>query len=239
MKIRNPWLIRLLALVASLIVRAWIGTLRYRVRPLGPNVDPHLVQGPERYIYAFWHETLLLPAYHYSRPNTHVLISQHADGELVAQIAQHLGCSVVRGSATRGGVQALRQVMRLGDGTHVVVTPDGPQGPRRRIQDGLIFMAARTGMLLVPVGFGCCKPWRFQKSWDRFAVPKPFSRARCVMGKPISIPADVSREQMETYRQQFEAAMAHVTELAENWAEGGVWREPVVTPVRTPRRVAG
>src|SRR5262249_49845573 len=158
-----------------------------------------------------------------------------ADGELVAQTAQRLGCSVVRGSATRGGVKALRQVIRLGEGTHVVATPDGPRGPRRHFHEGVIYMAARTGMLIVPCGFASRRPWR-ANSWDCFALPKPFSRARCVIGKPIHVPAEFNRDQLEAFRQQAEDAMSHVTELAEAWVETGIWPELPLASIGEMRR---
>ncbi|HJT76957.1 MAG TPA: hypothetical protein VJ739_07110, partial [Gemmataceae bacterium] len=84
MKIRHPWLIALLSLVVAWVVRRWVGTLRYHVRSLGEDLTPTRPDLGERYIYAFWHENLLLPAYHYARPDVHVLISQHADGQLIA-----------------------------------------------------------------------------------------------------------------------------------------------------------
>lgn len=220
MKIRHPWLIRTASFLASLTVRALIGTLRFRYQSFGPNLEPHRVVG--HYIYAFWHENLLLPAYHYGLPNCHVLISQHADGEFITQVAQRLGLSVVRGSSTRGGVQALRQCMRAAENGHLVVTPDGPRGPRRQVHDGLIYLAARTGLPIVPAGVGYCRPWR-ANSWDRLAIPRPGSRARCVTGTPIAVPADVEREQLASYRQRVQTALLDVGAIAERWAETGVW----------------
>src|SRR5579885_1739211 len=134
MKIRHPGLIKALGLLVAWLVRLWIGTVRYRYRPLGANLDPHRRGLQGRYIYAFWHENLLLPAYHYGRPDIWVLISQHADGELIAQTCQHLGFRVVRGSTTRdgrsrGGVEAVRQMVRLAQKGHLAFTPDGPRGP--------------------------------------------------------------------------------------------------------------
>jgi lysophospholipid acyltransferase (LPLAT)-like uncharacterized protein len=118
---------------------------------------------------------MLLPAYHYARPDIKVLISTHADGQLIAEACQRLGFALARGSSTRGGVEAVRDMLRAND-THLAVTPDGPRGPRRRVQAGVVYLAARTGLPIVPVGFAARRPWR-AKSWDRFAVPRPFSRA--------------------------------------------------------------
>ncbi len=114
MKIRHPWLIQATGFAAAWVFRLWMGTFRYRHRSLGPDVNPNRPELRERYIYAFWHENMLLPTHCYARRNIHVLISQHADGELIAAVCRHLGIRVVRGSSTRGGVEAVRQLLRVG-----------------------------------------------------------------------------------------------------------------------------
>src|SRR4051794_24074249 len=127
MKIRRQWAIKALGFAVAWLVRLWVGTLRYRHRPLGADRTPNRPGLNGRYIYAFWHETMLVPAYHYGRRDVRVLISQHADGELVAEACRHLKLRLVRGSTTRGGVQAVRQILRLGGKSHLVITPDGPR----------------------------------------------------------------------------------------------------------------
>jgi len=221
-KIRNPVLIRALGFVIAWVVRLWIGTLRYHYRPLGPNFDPHHPGLRGRYIYAFWHENMLLLAYHYARPDIHVLISQHADGELIAEVCRHLGFRTVRGSTTRGGAEALLRMTQLGRHAHVAITPDGPRGPRRSLQLGLVYLAARTGMPIVPIGIGFSKAWRL-RSWDRFALPKPLSTSVCVTEDAIAVPAGTERLHLEEYRERIEAAMRRLTDLAESWVETGRW----------------
>lgn len=224
MKIRHPLLIKVFAYLASVVVRLWIGTVRYQCRALGMPVEPTRPDVAGRYIYAFWHENILIPAYQYRVPSVRVLISQHADGELIAQTAQYLNLGVVRGSSTRGGAQAMRQMLRVADQCHFVITPDGPRGPRRQVQEGLIYLAARTGLPIVVVGIGMERPWR-ANSWDRMALPRPWRRARGVTSAPVSVPPDVGREQIAGYLQQVQATFDHVNELAEEWAETGVWPE--------------
>src|SRR5947209_20227050 len=145
MKLRRPWLIKAAGFSAAWALRFWLGTLRYRYRPLGPSVDPRGPDNRQRYIYAFWHENMLLPAYHYGRTDVHVLISGHADGQLIAEVCRHLGFRTVRGSTTRDGVRAVRQMLKLGRHAHLAITPDGPRGPRRRVQPGLVYLAAKAG----------------------------------------------------------------------------------------------
>lgn len=231
MKIRHPWLLKLVGFVGAWVIRGWIGTLRYRYRPLGPNVDPHQPGLGTRYIYAAWHENMLLLAYHYGRPDIFVLISQHADGEMIAEVCRHLRFRLIRGSTTRGGVESIRRMLRLGRQAHLAITPDGPRGPRRHVHQGLIYLAARTGMPIVPVGVGFERPWRM-RSWDRFAVPRPWSLSVCVTGPVIQIPPDLDRDQLEQYRLAVEEAMAQANAAAERLAEGGKLPPRSSAPVR-------
>src|SRR5438477_13040683 len=113
MKIRHPWLLRALGFVGAWVVRAWIQTLRYQYHALGASGFPHHAYLRGHYIYVFWHENMLLPAYHCRWPNIWVLVSQHADGQFVAEVCRGLGIRLVRGSTTRGSVEAMRQLLRL------------------------------------------------------------------------------------------------------------------------------
>ena len=217
MKIRNRWLIEALGFLAALLVRLWVGTVRYRYRPLGVNTDPHQPNFDQRYIYAFWHENMLLPAYQYGRSDVYVLISEHADGQLIAETCRHLRFRLVRGSTTRGGMKALREMIQLAASNPLAVTPDGPRGPRRRVQPGLVYLASRTGLPIVPIGIAFRKAWRL-RSWDCFALPYPWSRASMVSTEPIRVPATVDKAELEAYRILVEQAMQHATELAERVA---------------------
>jgi hypothetical protein len=214
MKLRHPFLIKTAGFAAAWAVRLWIGTVRYRYRPLGPNMDPNQPNFQGRYIYAFWHENLLMPAYQYGRPDIWVLISQHADGQLIAETCRHLRFKAVRGSTTRGSIEALRTMLKKGEHSHLAVTPDGPRGPRRQVQPGLIYLAAKTGLPIVPIGFCFEKAWRL-RSWDRFALPKPWSLSTCVTTELIHVPTNIDKEGLEHYRQAVQGALDLATETAE------------------------
>jgi lysophospholipid acyltransferase (LPLAT)-like uncharacterized protein len=217
MKLRHPWLIGCVALFGAILVRLWMGTIRFRMAFAG-NVRHPTNPNQARFIYAFWHETILFAAAFKTR--THVLISQHADGELIARVARHLGMGTVRGSTTRGGGNALLEMIRFSQRTHLAATPDGPRGPRRRVQMGLVLLASRTGLPIVPMGVGAPRAWR-AKSWDRFVVPLPYSTAHCVVGAAIHVPAKLNRAGLERYRCLVEERLLEATEQAERWARGG------------------
>src|SRR5262245_58204779 len=131
MKIRHPELVKLAGFSISWLVRVLVGTVRFRCVALGPRVEPTEPGLAGRYLYSFWHETILLPAYHYKHTAARVLISEHADGEMIARACGHLRLKAVRGSTTRGGAKALRELVELKGKSPVVITPDGPRGPRR------------------------------------------------------------------------------------------------------------
>ncbi len=125
MKLRNPWLIRIIALLVAGVIRVWMGTVRLRLVNQDDNHHPANADHV-RFIYAWWHEAFLAPVKF--RGRVRVLISKHADGELISQVAQHLGFGVVRGSTNRGGGGALVELWDCSQGSHLVFTPDGPRG---------------------------------------------------------------------------------------------------------------
>jgi lysophospholipid acyltransferase (LPLAT)-like uncharacterized protein len=215
-KIRKPWLLKLIGLLAFWLIRLWMSTVYYRIVQL--DDEPHPINARRRRcIYVLWHESLLFPTRF--RVKIHVLISHHADGELIAQICRHLGFKTVRGSSSRGGLEALRKLVKLAKTTHLMVTPDGPRGPRQKVQPGLIFLAAQTGLPIVPVGVGYRHAWRL-RSWDRFAVPRPWTKAVAVAGPFFHVPAKLRRVDLEYYRARVEEQLLEASEAAEQLAAG-------------------
>lgn len=216
MKLRHPGLIRLCAWVLAGLIRVWMATIRGRGVFLEGRRHP-TDPSRERFIYVFWHEALLFPT-KFAMP-AHVLISRHADGELIAQACQHLGIGVVRGSTTRGGSGALWEMTQRSKEGHLAVTPDGPQGPRRKVQQGVIRLASLTGLPIVAFGLAYSRAWR-ARSWDRFLIPCPFSLASCVVSPALFVPPRLDRDQLEEYRCLLENHLLQVTAAAEQWAQG-------------------
>jgi lysophospholipid acyltransferase (LPLAT)-like uncharacterized protein len=233
MKVRHPLLIRGLGWAGAWVIRGWVGSLRYDFCQLGPDVRPLAPGAGPHYIYAFWHENLLPAAYWWRRCGAHVLISEHADGRLIAEVSRRLGYGVVAGSSTRGGVRAIKQMVQLSRQTHLAITPDGPRGPRRCLQPGLVYLASKTGLGVVPLGIGLERPWRLA-SWDRFALPRPGTRGRAVIGAPIRVPLGVGSDRLEHYRARIEEALLHASDLAERWAATGRLPQPDAGPQVLP-----
>jgi lysophospholipid acyltransferase (LPLAT)-like uncharacterized protein len=214
MKIRNPTVIKWIGFLGALIIRCWIGTLSFRCRCLGKDV---FNDRAGHYLATFWHENILVPCYFFARKDVLVLISQHADGEMIAQVCKHMGLGTIRGSSTRGGIKAMREMIRASTSCHIAVMPDGPRGPRRHVELGLIYLAAKTGLPIVLFGVGHDRPWRL-KTWDRFCMPRPFSQALVIASAPIHIPEDAGKAALETHRQQVEQALNDLTDYAERLA---------------------
>lgn len=221
MRINHPLFHRFGALGASTLVRAWIGTLDAQVAYYDPVVDQaHAKYDGRPRIYVFWHEYMLFPLYMRGHCNTAMLVSRHRDGEFIAQVGKLMGIDFVRGSTTRGGASALLEMRERGSSMNLAITPDGPKGPRRVLAPGAVFLASKLQMPLVTIAVGYHRPWR-ARSWDRFALPRPFSRGRAVLSPEMHIPADLDREGLEHYRQEVERMLHRLTLEAETWAETG------------------
>jgi hypothetical protein len=198
-------------------VRALGATLRLQSEGLEPLAPLWAARRPV--IYAVWHARILMIPWLNARlarahgaRRVRVLASRSRDGELVARWVRRFGLRVTRGSSSRGGAEALRELTAaVRAGEDVAVVPDGPRGPREVLQPGVVVLAALTGAPVVPVGFAA-RPARRLHSWDRFMVPLPFARAAVVFGKPFAIARDAERE---TVRADLERALREVTETAD------------------------
>jgi lysophospholipid acyltransferase (LPLAT)-like uncharacterized protein len=220
MKIRNPLVMKLGGLLGAMSIRGWMSSLDYRVAYYDPTVDPVHPDYSGQKLYIFWHEYILSPIAMRGHCNLAMLVSQHGDAEMLTHAAHHLGFDCVRGSTRRGGAAALRELLDKSRHMNLTITPDGPRGPRRVLAQGPIYLASKLGMPLVLLGLGYDHPWRL-KSWDRFAIPRPFSRVRAVISPALNLPTDLDRDGIEHYRCEVERLLNRLTFEAEAWAESG------------------
>ena len=218
MKLDHPLINKFGGLLSATAVRAWMNTLDYKVAFYDRTLDPAFSGCQGQKIYLFWHEYILFPLHLRGHCNLAMLLSRHRDAEVLSHVAHHLGFDFVRGSTNRGGVTAMRELLRKSRDMHLTITPDGPRGPRRRLAPGSIYLASKLGMPLVLLGLGFDRPWRV-RSWGRFAIPRPFSRARCVLSPEIHVPAGLDRKGLEHYRGRVETLLNRLCDEAEAWAE--------------------
>ena len=142
--------------IGAAVIRGLGRSMRIDTR--GQEQIDALYRDGKRVIIAFWHARQLMMPLTYRGAEAHILISRHQDGEIIARIVERFGFRAVRGSSTRGGVEALRELIRLGrSGLDVVVTPDGPKGPAQVVKMGVIQLARVSGLPIVPLAFGCSK----------------------------------------------------------------------------------
>lgn len=204
----GPWVVRLLGMT-------------WRVR-CHPKEGAAGVRARGAAVYAVWHGRMLVPAYVLRNCGTAVMISRHADGEVIARIIERLGFTTVRGSSTRGGAAALHDALRhLQEGGSAAFTPDGPKGPLETVHPGAVYAAARAGVPLIPVGIAT--PGAKQlRSWDRFRIPKPFGRVGLFMAEPLHFSeADIEGPALEAACARLADALHAADAEAERLTVGG------------------
>jgi lysophospholipid acyltransferase (LPLAT)-like uncharacterized protein len=220
MKLDHPLITNTAGLAAAAWIRWWMSSLDRRFVLADPLTDMELDVPDRRVIYVFWHEYILPPLYRCGLKNITILLSRHDDADILERVAGHLGYNVVRGSTFDGGSAALRALLKTSRRNHLGISTDGPRGPRRVMSLGPIYLAAKLGMSIVPMGFGYDRPWRLN-SWDRFAIPRPFSRCRGIFGPAMHVPRRADRDELEQHRQRVERVLLELTDEAEAWAASG------------------
>lgn len=212
MKIEG-WRARWLIAVGFRLLQLWARTLRYeiddRLGVVGKPIN-------ENYIAALWHNRLLLISYVLKRFTPHRpgagLISASRDGDLVTDLTERFGFDVVRGSSSRLGASAILELTAvLASGRDVLITPDGPRGPAYDLGPGIIFLAQKSGAAVVPINMEYSAYWRV-KSWDKFILPRPFSKVRVIFGPPHHVKSTRTPDEFEAERLRLQNAMMALVE---------------------------
>jgi lysophospholipid acyltransferase (LPLAT)-like uncharacterized protein len=208
------WRAPLLVAFGYYLLQIWARTLRFEIEDRAEviNAPPN-----ERYIGALWHNRLLLFPFVLKRylPQRQgaALISTSRDGAILADLVERFGYEVVRGSSSRKGASAMRQLAEvIASGRDVVITPDGPRGPAYELGQGIVFLAQQTGAAVVPVNMEYSSCWRL-RSWDRFILPKPFAKVRVIFGKPHRVAQTSTEEEFELERERMQNAMLEVVRM--------------------------
>ena len=164
-------------------------------------------------IFVFWHGRLMMmPNFTPKNPRVHVMISVHGDGEVIANCMEYFDVSLVRGSSRKGGANALRGARKIlqENKESVSITPDGPKGPRMRINSQVMALARMTGVPVVPATYSVSRA-KILKSWDRFLLALPFGKAVLICGEPLSIPPDADDSMLEASKIALENTLNRIT----------------------------
>lgn len=170
---------KVLSFLGYLFLRALHATMRVR------HVHAENLDGTPRYILAFWHRHILLSLHSRWRRPTTAIISRSKDGEIVSGVLRFYGAETARGSSTRGGEVALREILRaIQAGKNIAFTPDGPKGPSQIVKDGVIYVAKVSGLPIVPFAFAakkksCCARGIAWSSRCRSRACSTFTARRC------------------------------------------------------------
>lgn len=147
------------------------------------------LKNKEGFIISMWHENIFLSSRMLKVFKLNILASASQDGELATRFAMRAGHKCIRGSSSRFGKRALKQLITLGrNGQRIVIMPDGPRGPARKAQGGVLALAQMTGLPVIPFHFNASRQWRVEKSWDGQKFPKPFATNLACWGDPIFVP---------------------------------------------------
>jgi lysophospholipid acyltransferase (LPLAT)-like uncharacterized protein len=207
MRFRSKLGISMLAGIFVGVLRLLFRTLKLTYREEVAGANPFNQETTEQFLYCVWHDSVVMPAFSGEHRKTSALTSRHADGSFVAKVLSLVGIQPIRGSTNRLSPTAYRELLSaLGEG-HLVITPDGPRGPARRMSLGIVQLASRTGRRIVPTAYHAERCWRIPGSWTTLVIPRPYSRVLLMAGQPLLVPPNLDHDQLREYARRLQAEM--------------------------------
>ena len=201
--------------IGFLAIKCICSTLHFTVSVEEPSALAPENYPPERTVAPFWHRCVFSATYYFRKRGISVMTSRSFDGEYIARIIESFGFRAVRGSSSRGAVRALLGMHTVIDeGGVAAFTIDGPRGPRYVAKPGPVLLARNTGAPVMAFYVAVSDFWVLN-SWDRFIIPKPFTRAHIRWSQPIFVPRDASSESVKTYHEEMQSALERVRHYAE------------------------
>ena len=214
---------RFLTFIITRIIRIIYKTNKWEIS-YDDALTPY-INGDKQAIFAFWHGRLIMmPNVIPKKLKFYVMISIHTDGEIIANCMKFFNIHLVRGSSRKGGTSALRHAQKvlLEENANLGITPDGPKGPRMKINSNVVALAKMTSAPIIPVTFSSSRA-KILKSWDRFMLPFPFGKSVLQYGNPVIVPSDCDKTTMETLKIVLEEEMIRITYEADK----SVGRAPI------------
>lgn len=209
--------LRVVPAVFVWLTRLWFCTCRIVTHGQQYRAQIDARKGPA--VGCFWHYSILFIFYYLRKETAVAMVSGSRDGEYISRMAQRMGHATVRGSRKKGGLTAIKGMIRhMREGKHAAIVADGSQGPPRVVQAGCIVLASHTGFPVVPMVWSCNRYIRFG-SWDGTVMPYPFSRIDYFYGEPFDVPPKLDSAELEKYRLLLEERLNRLYEEA--WALHG------------------
>lgn len=217
--LKQRLLIRAADLGGFIVLKLIGATVRFEVR--GRENWASASTGGKIPIYTSWHNRELISTYFWRGRGIVVMTSKSFDGEYIARLIQRFGYGAARGSSTRGGRGAMVELIHLvRGGCPAGFTIDGPRGPRYVAKMGAVWLAKKTGQPILPFLITAARFWEAKKSWDRFQVPKPFSKALVNIAAPIYVPPDADQELLAAKRDELQCALDELNRQGKLWRSG-------------------
>ena len=210
--------------ILSAVIAAYVWLVRRtgRWQAVNGDIPASFSDAGKPAVFATWHSRIAMCVYCYPDiKNAHALISENKDGEVIARTISRFGYDSIRGSTrakhktkSKGGSRALRQMLRtLRKGDVMLVTPDGPRGPRHEASPGIATLARLSGASVVPFSYSASRAIEFN-SWDKFLLPLPFAKNVFVWGEPLSLPSDATEDQQSEFIKRLETSLCQLTDQA-------------------------
>lgn len=191
-----------------------------RVVHINGKIPFDLLNNKDGFIVSMWHENIFISSRLLKVFKLNILASASKDGELATRFANRAGHTCIRGSSSRFGKRALKQLITLGrKGQRIVIMPDGPRGPARKLQGGVVAISQMTGLPIIPFHFHASRQWVVQKSWDGQKFPKPFSTIIVTWGDPVTIPKKMTDDETAKKMLLIEKAMNDNATKAQKYGE--------------------
>lgn len=213
---------RILVWVIHTLLQVFAATWKFRitgsehVRTAAKRVDSG------SYALIFWHENILASLALMRGTKMAGLASLSRDGAIVTGVMDKMRFRTVRGSSSKGGAEAREELVKISaDGYLPTITPDGPRGPRRVLKSGVVDIARRAGISILPVAAVAERQWVLRKSWDQFRIPKPFATIHVVYGEPVEVPPDTHGSAFGAIRSRVQSVLDATQAAAENHALAG------------------
>src|SRR6202171_1212016 len=215
-----PWSRRIqipiIAAAVYSVIRTLGPTLRYEV--LGWQHAQRVYASKHRIIWAFWHRIIIPIVWWHRNKGVVVMNTTAFDGQWTRKVIEWLGFGTAQGSSSRGGLRGLAvMARRLEEGVDCAFTIDGPRGPRYIAKPGPVMLARKTGCPVMVFHIGVNRGKTFEKTWDHFLMPRPFSRTVILFAPPIYVPADATAEAMEAKHADMQRELERVRDIAEGW----------------------